>query len=376
MYIYLDSYNFSNIAAGIHELPPAIKNGRAKFIYTLSHIVEALPKNEKYLEDSIKRLRLIMDDRYGVSAYSFFEVMDIERKSERLPSIEIILCKREDLLTNDFGTEQIDNFDLTFKIKFLDLLQNISDPNEKRKMRAKFIKHGKLRKENFFPLLLQQTEQMAASAEKKLPELVPLFSSGGMIDYITKKVDRHQFSKNMRIALLHPVVLANLAFNKDFDIRSISEFFWTQNENLANKIQPMLEKAMAINCLLRPNQSDFHEFAKSEMLNEEYFNHISQQIFGDGRDKPLRLMPGTRNFLGCLIKLTLVRIKSAEIKSLNDTLNAKIKIKSGDFGDLSHSFYQPYVDVFCCDRGMEQIIRSIAKNPSNICSSHEQLMSL
>ncbi|GEP11292.1 hypothetical protein MGN01_31370 [Methylobacterium gnaphalii] len=100
----------------------------------------------------------------------------------------------------------------------------------------------------------------------------------------------------------------------------------------------MLDKSLEVDKLLSSHSDSFDKFAQREILNDEYLNAIAQKIFDDGKKISLDQMPGTRNFLGCLVKLALVRIKGAELRHRSDKSLARIKIKSGDFGDLSHSF--------------------------------------
>ncbi|WP_147047734.1 hypothetical protein [Methylobacterium gnaphalii] len=128
-----------------------------------------------------------MGDRYGVPGRSFSELRDIVRYSGKKVTIEDLICNKEDLLTTEFGIEQFDNFETNFKSRIQEMLQTIPDINERRKKRAFLIKHGKLRRGDIFPLMKNHSEQLLASAEKELPELAPLFSDGGMIEYMAKK---------------------------------------------------------------------------------------------------------------------------------------------------------------------------------------------
>jgi hypothetical protein len=89
----------------------------------------------------------------------------------------------------------------------------------------------------------------------------------------------------------------------------------------------------------------------------------------------LKKMRGTKLYLDSLWQYLLEKL-DRHANSASSEFLKEIKFKRGDFADLNHLFYAPYVSVFGCDRATKNTVRATGYDVSRFASSDEDVKSL
>jgi hypothetical protein len=108
-----------------------------------------------------------------------------------------------------------------------------------------------------------------------------------------------------------------------------------------------------------------------KLLSTEFQMKVASRLSGSPKPDLLR-MPGTRLFLTCLA--TYVANKVESYANMDSPAIGKPKFGRGDYADLTHLVYQPYVDIFCCDRRTKELLRKAKADISNVCVSDNELI--
>lgn len=237
---------------------------------------------------------------------------------------------------------------------------------------------GKFRPEKIRILIETHRTQLVKNLEHSLPELLPIFGAGGLYDAAFGKVDQEKFNELMVECFLHPVVIAKASFTEDLevDVRIISNFFWDECEKLAKSINVFLLKIIEMR-----SRFDLSQF-EIEKLFDEYFDDAQNRttlfrVFSEKfnefsmRDNH---SSGTNNFANLMLLLLRKKLQAHTDPNKASEFARVAKLDRGDFGDLTHTVYQPYVDIFSCDRKTKNLLlESSCLKPDNICTSEAEI---
>lgn len=374
MIIYLDSSFITNCAEEKSSLIEYIRTKSDIFIASsVCHIVEALPKTESAINKSLARLKIINDKNIAKPVLPFTEILEKESYANSLDAPVNILCQWHEIFMMQEGGYELANVKKDAKANILKHVNDIIDPNTRRQTRARFILRGKLRLDRLEEALAPIKAKMLEEAKSKFPEIAPIFESGGLYDAILDKVSSKDFSIRIRETLIHPAVLAKLSFHPEFDVAPISNFFWDQSEKLASIIGQQVHTAAEVQLRSGVNFNYFISEMEKYFLSDLFYNDTISKI-GNHHITDVKMMPGTKNLVGMLAQLSLKKLRAHANPSQKTDFLKPLTLKKGDFGDAMHTIYQPYVDIFCCDRKTKILLEKLLKNRSNICCTEEELL--
>jgi hypothetical protein len=315
-----------------------------------------------------------MDKGYAIPLLPFSKIIDLELLSKNIGSRRFPFCEWHEILTVDDDTFSASDVEAHAKKALLAHLNNIPSINERRQERAKYILRGKFRADQLRNLLGPNQEMLLREAQLKLPEIAPIFGPGGLFDAILRKVNHDKFRVLALETLLHPTVLAKLSFHPEFEVKPISNFFWDQANKLVDIIAAQIIHSVRIQSNLELDFKKFNDALSDYFVSREFFQETLTKM-NSGLSVSPSLAPGTKNLLGMIAQLTLKKLKAhADPAKKIDYLRAP-RLRQGDFGDAMHSIYQPYVDIFCCDKKTKSLLGKFVTNADNICCSEEDILS-
>ncbi|MGU3359417.1 hypothetical protein ACLBWX_03695 [Methylobacterium sp. M6A4_1b] len=374
MIVYLDSSAITNFTTLRSDTIKQLRNEKnVKFASSICHIIEALPKSASSIDQSIDRLRIIMDREYAIPVLPFSSIIDLEISSRNQDFKADIYCKWHEIIYLDDNVSSFSNIRLKTKEAIRKALENFPEGNLRRQARAKYIIRGKFRP-TAVELLKFNQEAMLREAQAVLPEIAPIFQAGGLYDAILGRVDPTNFEILLRETILHPAVLAKLSFHPDFDVKPISHFFWRQSERLISIIDSQISHAAEVQSVTGMSFKDFSSAMERYFISEEYFQDTLMKLGASPNSEPGSAL-GTKNLLGMIAQLSLKKIQAHANPAKKIDFLKIASLKQGDFGDAMHCMYQPYVDIFCCDKRTKLLLEKFVRNADNICCSEAELLS-
>lgn len=304
----------------------------------------------------------------------FTDLIERELSENNVDLKQGVFCDWHELFKLEDEVFSLANLKEKAKKSFNEALESIPDLNLRRQQKAKLILRGKFRGNQIEELIRQNQETVLREALAKLPEIAPIFGPGGMYDAIFGRVKPDAFRNLAKETLLHPAVLAKLSFHPEFDLKPVSNFFWDQADKLVDLINKQIVQASELQSKTGMHFDYFIVEMEKYFLSEEFFRDtISKSNPGAEFDVALAL--GTKNIIGMLAQLSLIKLKAHANQVNKVDFLKNPKLKQGDFGDAMHSLYQPYVDIFCCDRRTKVLLEKFAPMPQNICCSESELIS-
>ena len=238
--VYLDTQHISRAASGKNDVSALIAHPNLCFYFSVTHILECLPKSPVENKQAADRLSLIMSP-HSRGLVGWGQVIDLE-KSGCGPNLKAMACDVKHLL---FPTLAIDRSQWMRKVrqtlKKL-LADEIADPNLRRSIQSKLLKHGKLTPAAFKYV---RTEVMKTSVSllTSFPQALPLLEAGGVYDFLEGKASEKAFTAKFRDSLADPVKLASMATNSELSsIIEFSQVLWKQMEGLQEVISKLVSR--------------------------------------------------------------------------------------------------------------------------------------
>lgn len=373
---YLDSHHVSRLADGKSGLTGCWRQG-AKFYFSRSHVIEAMPKGPTKINDSIARLTLITSPE-NLGLLPWTRILELEAAHGDSLSLEQINCPISEILMHGIDPAQFAkkrHWLRKAKDTFDERLSTINDVNQRRSMRAKIFKRGQ-----FSPLAIEllrkQQKTVIDSASQAIPEMLPLFEKGGMYDLLCGKVSEQQYGAIFMKVAGNPVVLAKLIAYPEFDsIMDISKFFWNESDRMAQRVTKLIQGLIAIQ--IKSGAIPFSELRAglAETIASQNFRVELASIFASQPMDTGRLckLPGTSLFVDCLIEYIFEKIE-AYANAKSPLFASEIKFKRSDFADLTHLVYAPYVSVFGCDSGTRDKVRKAGYEITKLATSDAEFM--
>ena len=199
--VYLDTQHLSRSVSGQNELAKFFGNPLVELFFSITHVVESLPKNSAPSPNAIARLEL-MTGRQAKNLIGWADFVELERAG-KITKLADLIVQPEQLFPAepDFDPARMHK-KVRENIKQF-LRERIPDPNQRRSLQAKFLKHGKIRPEAL-ALLRDQKANTVANLQKEMPDALPLIDAGGLYDFLEGRVSQSEFTKNFQRALLRP----------------------------------------------------------------------------------------------------------------------------------------------------------------------------
>jgi hypothetical protein len=346
---------------GQNSLASYLADSRCQFYFSASHVLESLPKDLRTNPEAIKRLEFIMSP-HGQSLLPWAYVAARERRSADA-GINDLVCEPHDMLFPDFSVDRSEWLKVIRKDLDGLLTRSVGHENVRRQMRAKFIKRGNLT-DLAFEYLRSNVDKIGDGVGKSFPQSLPLLARGGLYDFLQRRVSEQVFRKRFLEALCSPVSLASMMDMPGMEsIMNVSRVFWGLSEEMTeilSRLIPGLNVRQAAEGFARYSQ--LKREARVALSSESFASaSVRKFVSLEVSAAQLSKMPGARMFAAAFAQLVMEKIdRYSNIAS--PEFARELTLKRGDIADLTHLFYCPYVDVFGCDRDMQNRLKA-AKCP-------------
>jgi hypothetical protein len=367
--VYLDTQHLSRAVSGENNLTSFLGDSRFDFCFSITHVVESLPKDASPNPDAIARLELMMGGR-AKSLAGWADLIELEKRNKPLSLVDLVVAPEAmlpvDLKLDRSAVTKVFRNELKRRLD-----ETVLDPNIRRSLLAKFFKHGKLRPE-IIRLLNQGGDTANDSADQYISSLV---RECGLYDLLRGKASESQFKAKFRKTIVTPTSLGRLSSCSDMSsLHEFAKFFWQQTEELGQLISNLVDKLI----LGQINAGSFdypklRSQLKRHSQSEEFRYAIVAKLSGhDVSTEDLQHMPGTRLFVDVFWEYVFEKIDRYANLGSKDFAKA-LKFKRGDFADFTHLLYLPYVDIFGCDGEMKARIVRTGRATENIVTNDKGL---
>lgn len=140
--VYLDTQHISRAASGQNQLSQFFSNARFCFVFSVTHVVECLPKEPLENPAAIKRLSIIMGP-HSKSLVGWGNLTEIE-KSAPVLDLDSLVCDRNQMVFQTFAINRVEWAKKVSEGLKEVLAKQVPDRNLRRSFQAKLLRHGKL----------------------------------------------------------------------------------------------------------------------------------------------------------------------------------------------------------------------------------------
>ncbi len=370
--VYLDTQHISRAALNKNNVRALLADPNLSFYFSVTHVLESLPKSLAENQQSVDRLSLIMNS-LSRGLVGWGRVTELEKQRGKL-ALDSLTCDVKNML---FPALAIDRARWMRKVreglKSL-IADQISDQNLRRSFQSKVLRHGRLTPAAFAYLraeVLKTTERVNAS----LPQAAPLLEPGGIYDFLEGKVSEKAFTNTFRDSIADPVKLAEMVTNPEMgSVLDLSQVLWTQmdaiRETISKLVTRLTQSQVGLGVCAYPT---IRRLALDNFKSDEFRAGTIYRFSGVKVEAGLlAVMPGSRLLVDVFGQYVLEKIDTFA----NPQSNAFGKLptfKRSDAADFVHLVYQPYVDVFCCDSGMRDRIKRAGWPVSDVATNDAEL---
>jgi hypothetical protein len=373
--VYLDSNDFSDLSAPNKE--PAAENnailsalrahkraGTAKFFMSAVHLSEAVHAADTHKEWAVKRAKLMRElcESNILRFPTELPKLELQKASRELKESRLSIDEIKSSEKDWFGTyvplDDLPKRRVHFREEILRLL-NTGNRKNRRKLRAEFDPQK--------PSSYKKLRQLITSGSQTSPVSYPfnLLDRDTAIDWLFGKIDDAEYRQRILTLAGDPYLLFNHLLNEPKIRQDLYEAVRKQGRDLA--LQMDLSAQQIISAL--------SPFAKSEI--EPRINTTVEAICS--KPENLRRIISSFGLLAdeipesnllplikfCPSALVFFEINKAIFKSriyshlqrMRTGNMSVIPSKDTDFGDIMHSLYAPYFDIFRCDKSIGGLLK-------------------
>jgi hypothetical protein len=263
--------------------------------------------------------------------------------------------------------------DIKRKIDF-QISQVISDAGNRLSRRR--AKSQMLRRGSYSPHVLSALETIRSNQRKlalHAPDVIPAIDA--IFDLAMENITEDQANSIFVELLCDPAKLCAASIYAEMDdVFGFRDLLWGESEKLKKHLQGLVG---AISNLCENSGAEVfrkirHEISE-KMNNESYISELGTILAGRQVDpKDLTRMPALKYFIKQLILIFDQKI-STFANPLSPSFRKAVKIDRGDFADLTHAVYAPYVDVFCCDSATSARLKQVGYE-GTICVTEADIL--
>lgn len=363
--VYLDSHFLSREV----ESPGWLSNRMLNdddvcFVFSSIHYLEAMPRGAieaRELSLSKKRLELIAGCRSKIFVSPVHEIL--QGKIVQSASISSITCKQKDVFGElGLGVARSSVIKkLANKIQENETFQAL--PRSRRRALVSGFKAQKIGNVDVVDAIRCAFESSKRGVQVSCPELLPIFSAGGILDWILGKVSDRSFSDLFYGLLSKPEVFCFTNFDDD-EIGALIANFRETLDGMVISLVLRLKKMESYLVELAEEKNINQRAIKSTIL--DVIPKIAAEYVGNGAASEILKAQLERLFMVVAGKI-FIELDKAGVGKFRDG------IVKNDICDILHTMYHGYVDVFCCDKGTKYILDKNVPGRAIVCKNDIEL---
>jgi hypothetical protein len=373
--VYLDSNDFSDLSHPDKELTAENKailstllahkrTGTAKFFMSAVHLSEAVHAADVHKESAIRRAEL-MRELCESNILLFptelpkleFQMASRELKNVRL-SIDEIKSSAEDWFGTYVPLDDLPQKRIHLRTEVLQLF-NRGNRKERRKLRSEFDPRK--------PSSYEKLRQLIISGSQSSPIPYPfnLLDRDIAIDWLFGKIKDAEYRRRILTLVGDPYLLFKHLLNEPKIRQDLYEAVRKQGRDLAAQMDLSAQQIISAlspfaNSEIEPRINATVEAvcSKPETLRQmiSSFGFPSDDIPEDNLLPLIKFCPSALVFSEINKAIFQSRIYSYLQRMRTGNMSVKPS-KDTDFGDIMHSLYAPYFDIFRCDKSIGGLLK-------------------
>ena len=282
-----------------------------------------------------------------------------------------LFVDRKNIIGDLVGPFKMGDIVRRFKDSLNSQIATIGNRPMRRKLRSHLVRRGKISPALFD--MLESIRQEQVEKAKSYPAVVPVLNA--IFDVAVGKRTEDAANNALLELLSDPEGMCSASLYSEVDdVFGFREILWEQSDQLRGRIQPIVDSILQNTGAF--GEEFFKEVKKgiASQLKEIRFLAEIASILIDEQvgERDVLDLPGTSLFVRQIMLIARNKIETYGNPKSPD-FGRPVKIDRGDFADLTHTIYAPYVDLFCCDNATKARLRHLGYTQA-ICVTESDIM--